>query len=217
MEIQFTPVEIRVLGCLVEKESTTPETYPLTLNALTRACNQKSNREPVMELSEATVLDALEALNKRMLVSSRSGSDSRVSKYSHRLRDRRSPEFDFAAEELAVICVLLLRGPQTPGEIRTRSDRLFHFQDTAAILSTLQKLQEREDGPYVKQLARQPGQKEARYMHLFAGDIEEDAVSYATTTEGAGSSTELQARVGALEVELAELQQRFQEFVKQFE
>jgi len=123
VEVEFTAAEIRVLGCLIEKESTTPESYPLTLNSLTRACNQKSNREPVMDLSETAVQEALDNLSKQLLVSSRSGSDSRVIKYSHRMKDRRTPDFDFDQAELAVISVLLVRGPQTLGEIRTRSAR----------------------------------------------------------------------------------------------
>ena len=170
MEILFTPVEIRVLGCLIEKESTTSEGYPLTLNSLTRACNQKSNREPVMDLAEATVLEAIENLIKYTLASNRSGADGRVYKYSHRLHDRRTPEFDFTSAELAVLSVLFLRGPQTIGEIRTRSTRIHNFNDLDELSQTISQLAGRPSGACVKQLTRNPGQKEPRYAHLFCGD-----------------------------------------------
>ncbi len=223
MELKFTQVEIRILGCLIEKESTTPESYPLTLNSLTRACNQKSNREPVMALSEMAVQEALDSLTKQMLVSDRSGSDSRVLKYSHRLRDRRTPEFDFEQAELAVISVLLVRGSQTLGEIRTRSARIYQFENMQALSGSLRKLAERSDGPYVKQLSRHPGQKEVRYTHLFAGDVEDSPVSdYPRRATGTpGKSDE---RIAALEQQLVQLrealsslEQKFQAFVKQFE
>ncbi len=221
--MEFSPIEIRVLGCLIEKESTTPESYPLTLNSLARACNQKSNREPVMELDEMTVQEALDSLAKQLLVSSRSGSESRVVKYSHRLRERRTPEFDFDQAELAVISVLLLRGAQTLGEIRARTARIYHFEDMQALTASLQKLAERADGPYVKQLPRHPGQKEARYTHLFAGDIEDLPQSGYQSQPAAKASERdqhmegLESRIGQLEDELSSLQQKFQTFVKQFE
>jgi uncharacterized protein len=223
VEIKFNPIEIRVLACLIEKESTTPEAYPLTLNSLTRAANQLSNREPVMELSEMDVQDALDSLAKQMLVSTRSGSDSRVTKFAHRLRERRTPEFDFAQAELAVIAVLLLRGAQTLGEIRTRTARIYQFEDMQTVIDTLQKLAERSDGPYVAQLPRQPGQKEARYMHLFAGSvgdsIQTETLSQArvANSEQAEARAGLEQRVQKLEEELASLQEKFSTFVKQFE
>ncbi|MFT5350582.1 MAG: hypothetical protein ACI9MF_001399 [Gammaproteobacteria bacterium] len=223
MEIQFTAAEIRALGCLIEKESTTPEAYPLTLNSLTRACNQKSNREPVMELSEAAVQEALDNLAKQMLVSSRSGSESRVIKYSHRMKDRRTPEFDFNQAELAVVSVLLVRGPQTLGEIRTRSARIHQFDDMQALMATLTKLGERVDGPYVKQLPRHPGQKESRYTHLFAGDVEESFIAdfspqrSRSTNESDESMGLLEQRVSQLEEEITTLREELHSFIKQFE
>ena len=216
MELEFSQIEIRVLGCLIEKESTTPESYPLTLNSLARACSQKSNREPVMELSEMDVQEALDSLAKQMLVSNRSGSDSRVVKYSHRLKDRLTPEFDFDQAELAVVSVLLLRGAQTLGEIRTRSARIHNFEDMASLTETLGKLSERDDGPYVKQIPRQPGQKEARYTHLFAGPPAEVHVSTQAIVNDQNKS-DLEQRVDQLEQELQKLQAEFQVFVKQFE
>jgi len=218
VELKFSPVEIRVLGCLIEKESTTPESYPLTLNSLARACNQKSNREPVMELREMTVQEALDNLAKQMLVSNRSGSDSRVIKYSHRLRDRRTPEFDFEQAELAIISVLLLRGPQTLGEIRTRTARIHQFDDMQTLTVTLQKLAERSDGPYVKQLSRHPGQKEARYTHLFAGDVADVPVSdhpcqpASVINKNDDCIEALEQRIDQLEKEMSAMKQKFQAF-----
>ena len=222
MELEFTRLEIRVLGCLIEKESTTPESYPLTLNSLTRACNQKSNREPVMELSEIEVQETLDNLARQMLISNRGGSDSRVTKYSHRLRDRRTPEFDFEQAELAVLSVLLLRGPQTLGEIRTRCARIHQFDDMQALTESLKKLAERSDGPYLKQLLRQPGQKESRYTHLFCGDkLETQTADYsagpAVTNNSDDHIEELEKRVRQLEEELSFLQEKFQTFINQSE
>lgn len=223
MEIEFSAIEIRVLGCLIEKESTTPESYPLTLNSLTRAANQLSNREPVMELGEMEVQESLDSLASNMLISTRSSSEGRVIKYSHRLRDRRTPEFDFEQPELAVIAILLLRGPQTLGEIRTRTARIHQFNDMQALSTILNKLSERNDGPYVKQLSRHPGKKEARYMHLFAGDVQENTQSSqssdsAVAANGSFEQPEaIEQRVKQLEEELASLQEEFQAFVKQFE
>jgi uncharacterized protein len=217
VEFTFSPVEIRVLACLIEKESTTPEAYPLTLNSLTRACNQKSNREPIMELAEVEVQQALDSLSKEMLISCRSASDSRVIKYSHRMRDRRTPEFDFEQSELAVVAVLLLRGAQTLGEIRTRSARIHQFDDMQALSATLKKLAERSDGPYAKQLSRHPGQKEARYMHLFAGEVEDTPQAVSTVNTSKAQTVELEQRLSQLEEKFSTLQTEFQSFVKQFE
>ncbi len=223
MELKFTALEIRVLGCLIEKESTTPESYPLTLNSLTRACSQKSNREPVMEPGEMEVQEALDSLGKHMLVSSRSGSESRVVKYSHRLRDRRTSEFDFEQPELAAISVLLLRGPQTLGEIRTRSARIHHFDDMQALTDTLRGLAERSDGPYLKQFPRRPGQKEVRFTHLFAGDVEASPAAdfqgqkFEMVSNNDDPVVKLEQRVRLLEEELSSLDQKFKAFTQQFE
>jgi uncharacterized protein YceH (UPF0502 family) len=165
----------------------------------------------------------LDNLAKQLLVSSRSGSDSRVIKYSHRLKDRRTPEFDFDQTELAVVSVLLVRGPQTLGEIRTRSARIHQFDDMQALVATLTRLGERDDDPYVKQLPRHPGQKESRYTHLFAGDVEESLIPdyppqrSSSTNDSDERTVELEQRVSQLEEETATLREELHSFVKQFE
>ena len=222
MKITLTPIEIRVLGALIEKSATTPESYPLSLNALTNACNQKTNREPVMKLSESTVLEAGERLIRETLVSQRSGAGSRVSKYSHRLSNRLTDEYNFNPPELAVLGVLMLRGPQTAGEIRIRSTRLYEFADVLELENTLRRLAEREDGPFVTKLARQGGHKEARYAQLFGGDIEfEDTVvpmdSSIPVSDDSARISELEIKVQALTKQLAELQQKLDAFIQQFE
>jgi len=222
MKITLTPIEIRVLGALIEKSATTPESYPLSLNALTNACNQKTNREPVMKLSESTVLEAGERLIRETLVSQRSGAGSRVSKYSHRLSNRLTDEYNFTPPELAVLGVLMLRGPQTAGDIRIRSTRLYEFADVLELENTLRRLAEREDGPFVTKLARQGGHKEARYAQLFGGDIEfEDTVvpmdSSIPISDDSARISELEIKVQALTKQLAELQQKLDAFIQQFE
>jgi uncharacterized protein YceH (UPF0502 family) len=217
MEIVLTPVEIRILGCLVEKEATTPEGYPLSLNALTNACNQKSNRDPVMELEERTVQAALDGLVKKTLAASRSGAGSRVPKYVHRLRDRLRPDYDFPPAELAPMCELMLRGPQTLGELRTRCARLHEFADTDALAAALERLETRPDGPYVRRLARRPGQKEQRYAHLLTGEepVEVEAPEVhehpAVASDDAVRLVELEAEVRGLRRDLDELTRRFED------
>src|SRR5262252_11005800 len=164
MFLTLTPIEARVLGSLVEKEITTPEYYPLSLNALINACNQKSNREPVMTLDEDAVRSAIRSLNDQGLTRYAS-TDSRVGKCEHRLNET----FNFHRHEIALLCVLLLRGPQTPGELRTRTERMYSFEDLEAVHSALNHLM-RRDPPLVKVLPRQPGTKESRFMHLLSGD-----------------------------------------------
>jgi uncharacterized protein YceH (UPF0502 family) len=218
-------IECRVLGSLVEKEATTPEYYPLSLNALVNACNQKSNREPVMTLDESAVRQALHSLDGQSLVRSVSASDSRVTKYEHRLQET----FNFYRHEIAILCVLLLRGPQTPGELRTRTERMHAFEDLSAVQSSLQHLMKREP-PLVKVLARQPGTKEARYSHLLSGDIVESETKSVSetrpTSDSAGGEqfSHLENEVAALrrelansQKEIAELKQQFAQFRKQFE
>src|SRR5580765_1837602 len=164
MTLQLTAAEVRALGALVEKEITTPEYYPLSVNALMNACNQKSNREPVMTLGEEAVRQALRSMSEQALVRS-AGGDSRVPKYEHRLNEL----YNFHRHEIAVLCVLMLRGPQTPGELRTRAERMYAFEDLEAVHAALNLLIRREPA-IVKVLPRQPGTKESRYMHLLAGD-----------------------------------------------
>jgi uncharacterized protein YceH (UPF0502 family) len=225
VNILLNDVDCRVLGALVEKEITTPEYYPLSLNALVNACNQKSNRDPVMNLDEAAVRQALHSLDGQSLVRSVSASDSRVTKYEHRLQEA----FNFYRHEIAILCVLLLRGPQTPGELRTRAERMHPFDDLSAVQSSLQHLMKREPS-IVKVLPRQPGTKEARYAHLLAGDVDvfepmpEAAVSTTTGFADAERLALLEKEVFALrqnaatlEKELADLRQQFAQFRKQFE
>ena len=206
-----------MLGCLVEKEITTPEYYPLSLNALIHACNQKSNRDPLMNLEEDAVRGALRALGEQTLTRSASG-DSRVAKYEHRLADT----FNFTRPETAILCELLLRGPQTPGELRSRAERMHPFEDLSVVQSTLKHLMEREP-PLVKLLPRQAGNKEARYAHLLSGDVE--VLEAPPPREGAvsGSAAEnariggLESEVAGLRQEVADLKRQFAEFRKQFE
>src|SRR6201997_851747 len=165
--VLLTETEARVLGSLVEKDITTPDYYPLSLNALLNACNQKSNRDPVMNLNENAVNQALRSLDKEGLAGPADGMDNRVTKYGHRLQEA----FNFDRREIAVLCELLLRGPQTPGELRSRAERMHPFDDLGQVQSTLQRLAQREP-PMVKVLPRQPGTKEARYAHLMSGDVQ---------------------------------------------
>jgi len=165
VNVLLNDVEVRVLGSLVEKDITTPDYYPLSLNALVNACNQKNNRDPVTSLDEGKVREALSSLQEKRLAGPASGADSRVTKYEHRLQE----VYNFDRREIAVLCVLLLRGPQTPGELRGRTDRMYHFEALDEVTSTLQRLADREPS-LVKMLPRQPGTKESRYAQLFAGD-----------------------------------------------
>ena len=200
MTIVLTPVEARVLGSLVEKEITTPEYYPLSLNALANACNQKNNREPVTSLDEDQIRQALHGLEDDGLAGPARGTESRVSKYEHRMQE----VFNFTRGEIAVVCVLLLRGPQTPGELRGRTERMHRFEELSDVQATLQRLMQREP-PLVKVLPRQPGTKEARYAHLLAGDVVEAAPSTAFVETGASTMAQLEAEVAALRQEVAEL------------
>jgi len=193
---QLSNAEVRVLGCLIEKDVTTPDYYPLSLNALVNACNQKNNRDPVMALDEDTVRDALSALQERRLAGPASGADSRVTKYEHRLQE----VFNFDRREMAVICVLLLRGPQTPGQLRCRGERMYRFETLEDIQSSLERLVDRG---LVKVLPRQPGTKESRYMHLFAGEVPDIAVS--DTARSADLSNNQETRIAALESEISSL------------
>ena len=223
----LTVVEARVLGALIEKEITTPEYYPLSLNALANACNQKSNRDPVMTLDEDAVRAALRSLSEQTLARS-AGTDSRVPKYEHRLNEL----FNFHRHEIAVLCVLLLRGPQTPGELRTRTDRMYSFEDLDSVHSALHLLMKREP-PLVALLPRQPGTKEARYSHLLSGDPTQ-AAGVATRPSEPSPAAEsgfarlsspaankridqLESELAAVRQELADLRAQFAAFQKQFQ
>jgi len=222
VNFQLTPTEARVLGALIEKEITTPEYYPLSLNALLNACNQKSNRDPVMTLDEEAVRRALHALNQHGLARS-AATDGRVAKFEHRINEI----FNFHRHEIALVCVLLLRGPQTPGELRTRTDRLYPFQDLDSVHFALHLLMNREP-PVVKVLARQPGTKESRYAHLLSGGIQEftapcvligvDSESaIATSSTDSQRLGQLEEEVTALRSEVADLKQQLALFQKQFQ
>ena len=187
MKYQLTALEARVIGCLLEKQVTTPEQYPLSVNGVVTACNQKTNREPVMNLSESEVQEQLDNLVKRHYLRTVSGFGNRVTKYEQ------------------LITTLLLRGAQTPGELRSRAARMYEFSDMAEVELTLEQLANREDGPFVVRLAREPGKRESRYMHLFSGEVEDQP---AVTDMSSAVDGDLQARVEALEIEVAELKQR---------
>ncbi len=203
MDISLALYEARVIGSLIEKEITTPDQYPLSLNALANACNQKSNREPVLELDEATIQQALDALVKKALVSDKTGYGSRTTKYRHRFCNTEFGLLKFSERELGVICALLLRGPQTPGELRTHTSRLCHFNDMEEVESTLTQLMERSDGPFVAKLPREAGKRESRYMQLFSGDAPAQETSGGT--EGALDGVERE-RLARLELRVDELE-----------
>jgi uncharacterized protein YceH (UPF0502 family) len=221
MPFLLTEIETRVLGSLIEKDITTPDYYPLSLNALVNACNQKNNRDPVMTLDESTVRDALATLQEKRFAGPASGSDSRVPKFEHRLQE----VFNFDRREIAVLCVLLLRGAQTPGELRGRADRMYHFEALEDVVSTLDRLALREP-PLVCVLPRQPGTKESRYTHLFSGKPAEGSVAREllpaeTSLHSTAADTDrlaiLEEEVAALRRGLADMQQQLATFRKQFE
>jgi uncharacterized protein YceH (UPF0502 family) len=220
MDIILNDVETRVLGSLIEKDVTTPDYYPLSLNALVNACNQKNNRDPVMNLDEGAVRQALNTLQEKRLAGPTSSADSRVTKYEHRLQEA----FNFTRGETAILCVLLLRGSQTPGELRGRTERMHRFEDLTEVQSTLQRLMQREP-PLVRVLPRQPGTKEARYKHLLAGDVEEvtdvarapSAVFSPGNSAEAGRFARLENELSDLRKQIADLKQQFAGFQKQFE
>jgi hypothetical protein len=210
MSIELSPVEARVIGCLIEKEITTPDHYPLTLNSLTNACNQKSNRDPVMSLSESEVLDTVEALIARRLVNDESGFNSRVSKYQHRFCNTEFGDLQFSEQERGVVCCLLLRGAQTPGEIRTRTNRLCQFTDVKEVEAVLEKLADSsDDKPLVVRLPREAGKRESRYMHQFCGEVDVSAMETGAPVAPSAASPSrieaLESEVSQLKAELAEL------------
>ena len=222
MDILLNEVEARVLGSLVEKELTTPEYYPLSLNALLHACNQKSNRDPFMNLDETAVCQALRTLERKGLAGPADNMDSRVSKFEHRLQEA----YNFTRHEIAILCELLLRGPQTPGELRSRADRMHKFEDLGIVQSTLQRLMKREP-PLVAVLPKHPGTKEARYAHLLCVDVaawelarESGGAASGSTTANVGGGerlTRLEEKVAGLQERIADLQQQLSDFHKQFE
>jgi uncharacterized protein len=214
MRVELDSLEARVIGCLIEKQVTTPDQYPLSLNALVSACNQKSNREPVMSLDEGTVQRTLDALSRKHLLLERSGFGSRVPKYQHLFCNTEYGTLKFSAQELAIVCELLLRGPQTPGELRSHASRMARFADVAEIEALLQGLQERESGPLVARLPREPGRRESRYMHLFGGEPVPLVAPGDGAVPGESSALEteaLQSRVAQLEAQVAALRAEVEE------
>jgi uncharacterized protein YceH (UPF0502 family) len=226
LKIELTALEARVIGCLIEKQITTPDQYPLSLNALVNACNQKSNRDPVLELSEATVQQTVDALSKKHFVMEKSGFGSRVPKYQHRFCNTEFGTLKLDSQELAIVCELLVRGPQTPGELRTRASRMAPFAEVPELESALARLRDRADGPFVVQLAREPNRRDSRWAHLFCGPVA-DAPAHVDRSgeEAVGSPaevsfpasrnderlTKLEREVLALRAELDELKRRLGE------
>ena len=205
MTIMLSSAEARVLGALVEKETTTPEYYPLSLNALVNACNQKNNRDPVMELTEDEVRSALRGLDEDGLAGEARGAEGRVTKYEHRMQE----VFNFTRGETAVLCVLLLRGAQTPGELRGRTERMYRFEELEDVLGVLQKLMQREP-PLAAALPRQPGTKEIRFAHLLSGAAH-PARDEATDHDGAPAGESASERLARLEAEVARLREEVAE------
>jgi uncharacterized protein YceH (UPF0502 family) len=212
MTVLLTPFEARVLGSLMEKQATTPEYYPLSLNALVNACNQKNNREPVMQLDEDAVRQALHGLEDDHLAGVARGADSRVAKYEHHLGE----VFNFTRGEAAVLCVLLLRGPQTPGELRARTERMHRFDQIEDVMAVVQKFMQREP-PLATALPRQPGTKEIRYAHLLSGEPEEGAPALPHGADGGSTDDsrleQLESEVAALRQEIADLRAKIEELL----
>lgn len=211
MLIQLTPKQARLIGVLLEKEVTTPDQYPLSINGLTLGCNQKSNREPVMNLAESEVQGILDELKDKKLILEYTGAGSRVVKYKHRFCNTEFSDLKFSRQQLAIFCVLLLRGPQTPGELRTRTHRLAEFDNVEEVEATLTKLHDLNDEQLVLKLDREPGKRDARYAHLFSGEDGLQVVSKAienasnTDQESVPSCPQAAERITVLEQQVAEL------------
>src|ERR1700685_641991 len=209
----LSDVEVRVLGALIEKDITTPDYYPLSLNALVNACNQKNNRDPVMRLEEDAVRGALDSLQGKRLAGPASGADSRVTKYEHRLQE----VFNFDRRETAILCVLMLRGAQTPGELRGRTERMYRFEELEDVVATLEKLSQR-DPALVATLPRQPGTKESRYVHLLAEKPEgAAAVAAVQVRESSDRVERLEAEVAELRKEIGEIREQLAGLRRQWE
>lgn len=220
MKHELSAQEARVVGCLLEKQLTTPEQYPMTLNGLTTACNQKTNREPVLELSESEVQQTLDLLLRKHIIRTYSGS--RTMKYEHRFCNSEFGNLKFSPQEVAVVTTLLLRGAQTTGELRTRTSRLHDFADVSEVEQTLTGLANREDGPFCVRLAREPGKRESRFMHLFSGEVSDVAIAAEDDLSGAPAAGHfvidgrvIEDRVAVLETDVAELKQRLDRLLEQ--
>ncbi len=211
MNIELSPIEARVIGCLIEKQITTPDQYPLSLNALVNACNQKSNRDPVMSADEPAIQTTLDHLMRKHLVVEKSGFGSRVPKYQHRFCNTEFGPLKFTPQELAIVCELLVRGPQTPGELRTRAARMASFSEVGQVETALESLSSRADGPFVVRLAREPGRRESRYAHLFSGAVAIPALAEESITESSIASAPAPSRLERLEEEVRQLQQELKD------
>lgn len=218
MLLQLDQNELRVIGCLIEKSLTTPEQYPLSLNALTNACNQKSNRDPVVSMTESEVQNTLDELNDKRLIMTQSGASSRVPKYKHRFCNTEFSDLQLTPQQLGIICVLFLRGPQTPGELRTRTNRLCDFENVAETERELTQMCEREKAPYVLKLEREPGRRESRYMHCFGSHdelaIQAESSSLSGDIENHPTNehriTVLEEQVALMQLEIDELREKLE-------
>ena len=211
MNIELSPSEARVIGCLIEKQITTPDQYPLSLNALVSACNQKSNRDPVMAADEAEIQTILDHLIRKHLVIEKSGFGSRVPKYQHRFCNTEFGSLKFTPQELAIVCELLVRGPQTPGELRTRAARMASVSEVGQVEAALENLSSRVDGPFVVRLPREPGRRDSRYAHLFSGAVTIPALTEESITEPSVDSAPGLSRLERLEEEVRKLKEELSE------
>lgn len=212
MTIELTAHEARVIGCLIEKQTATPDQYPLSLNALTNACNQKSNRDPVLALEEREVQAVVDGLVRRQLVLEKSGFGSRVPKFQHLFCNTQFGSLRFSSQGTAIVCELLLRGPQTPGELRTHAARLAPLRDVGEVEREIEELMTRPDGPFVARLAREPGRRESRYMHLFSGEAppQVESEQFAPRSEPDPDSSLVAERIAALEAAVEELRREIE-------
>lgn len=214
MRVELTPQQARVIGVMLEKERTTPDQYPLSLNGLTTGCNQKSNREPVMSLSESEVQNIIDELRSKKLLNEQSGFGSRVVKYTHRFCNTEFGDLKFNRQQLAIVTVLLLRGPQTPGELRTRTNRLAEFANVDEVEQCLQQLQDHNGEQLVVKLEREPGKRESRYAQLFTPLEEQTAMAPSESQSApAPANNEQEERIAALEQEVAALRQQVQQLI----
>ncbi|HVN43231.1 MAG TPA: DUF480 domain-containing protein [Steroidobacteraceae bacterium] len=211
MPVNLTALEARVIGCLIEKQITTPDQYPLSLNALANACNQKSNRAPVLDLDERQVQAVVDGLMRQQLVMERSGFGSRVPKYQHLFCNTEYGSLKFTPAQTAIVCELLLRGPQTPGELRTHAARMAPLREVSEVEAALEDLATRPDGPFVARLPREPGRRESRYVHLFGNEPPPESATEAEETTVVREASGLAARVAALEVLVGELRREVAE------
>jgi len=218
MNIELSPLEARVIGCLIEKQITTPDQYPLSLNALVNACNQKSNRDPVMEVDEVTIQGTVDQLARKHFVVEKSGFGSRVPKFQHRFCNTEYGTLKLTAQELAIVCELLVRGPQTPGELRTRASRMAAFSEVGQVEAALESLRTREDGPFVVRLPREPGRRDARYAHLFSGAVAVPAIEDEPQTVAVSNvAAETPSRLDRLEEQVRRLREELDDMKRRLD